>query len=150
MLNIPHLHSARFCDGSSRRDFLRVVGLSLFGLSLHNVLQLQEAAKAAPSPRFAGATGFGAAKSVVLLFLLSGSVVIPLKAVVLNVISLGASLGLTVLVFQHGHLEGLLGFESVGALESVIPLLVLAFGFGLSSSCPCSCSSMTRESRKTS
>ena len=78
------------------------------------------------------AAGWIAGATVVLLFLLSGSVVIPLKAVVLNVISLGASLGLTVLVFQHGHLEGLLGFESVGALESVIPLLVLAFGFGLS------------------
>ncbi|MFB9730442.1 MMPL family transporter [Ornithinimicrobium kibberense] len=78
------------------------------------------------------AAGWIAGATVVLLFLLSGSVVIPLKAVVLNVISLGASLGLTVLVFQHGNLEGLLGFESVGALESVIPLLVLAFGFGLS------------------
>src|SRR5690606_19673201 len=35
-------------------------------------------------------------------------------------------------VFQHGHLDFLLGFESTGAIESVIPLLVLAFGFGLS------------------
>jgi hypothetical protein len=72
MLNIPHRHSARFCDGSSRRDFLRVGGLGLFGLSLQSVLRLQEAAKAAPPPRFTGATGFGAAKSVVLLFLQGG------------------------------------------------------------------------------
>ena len=35
-------------------------------------------------------------------------------------------------VFQHGHLQGVLGFDSVGAVESTIPLLVLAFGFGLS------------------
>ncbi|MCE0488352.1 MMPL family transporter [Ornithinimicrobium sediminis] len=68
----------------------------------------------------------------VLLFLLTGSVVIPVKALLLNIVSLGASLGILVWVFQQGHLESLLRFESVGAIESVIPLLVLAFGFGLS------------------
>ena len=68
----------------------------------------------------------------VLLFLMTGSVVIPLKALVLNVVSLGASLGVVVLTFQDGHLQDLLGFTSVGAIESIIPFLVLAFGFGLS------------------
>lgn len=68
----------------------------------------------------------------VLLFLLTGSVVIPLKALVLNVVSLGASLGILTWVFQDGHLESLLRFDSTGGIESVIPLLVLAFGFGLS------------------
>jgi RND superfamily putative drug exporter len=67
-----------------------------------------------------------------LLFLLTGSVVIPLKALVLNVVSLGASLGVTIWVFQYGNLESLLRFDSAGGIESVIPLLVLAFGFGLS------------------
>jgi RND superfamily putative drug exporter len=66
-----------------------------------------------------------------LLFLLTASVVIPAKALVLNVISLGASLGLTTWVFQQPHLEGLLNFTSAGGVESIIPLLVLAFGFGL-------------------
>jgi len=70
--------------------------------------------------------------TLVLLFLMTGSVVIPVKALLLNVVSLGAALGVIVLVFQQGHLEGLLGFDSVGAVESTIPLLVLAFGFGLS------------------
>jgi RND superfamily putative drug exporter len=70
--------------------------------------------------------------TLVLLFLMTGSVVIPVKALLLNVVSLGAALGVLVLVFQQGHLEGLLGFDSVGAVESTIPLLVLAFGFGLS------------------
>lgn len=70
--------------------------------------------------------------TLVLLFLMTGSLVIPIKALLLNVVSLGASLGIVVLVFQDGHLEGLLGFASVGAVESTIPLLVLAFGFGLS------------------
>ncbi|HEX8970857.1 MMPL family transporter [Oryzihumus sp.] len=68
----------------------------------------------------------------VLLFLMTGSVVVPVKALLLNVLSLGASLGITVWIFQEGHLEGLIGFQSVGGIESTIPLLVLAFGFGLS------------------
>jgi RND superfamily putative drug exporter len=67
----------------------------------------------------------------VLLFLMTGSVLVPLKALVMNVVSLGASLGVLVLIFQDGHLESLLGFTSTGAIESTIPPLVLAFGFGL-------------------
>ena len=70
--------------------------------------------------------------TLVLLFLMTGSVVIPVKALLMNVVSLGASLGVVVWVFQQGHAEGLLGFDSVGAIESTIPMLVLAFGFGLS------------------
>ncbi len=70
--------------------------------------------------------------TLVLLFLMTGSVVIPVKALLMNVVSLGASLGVVVWVFQQGHLESLLGFDSVGAIESTIPMLVLAFGFGLS------------------
>ncbi|MBE7325038.1 MMPL family transporter [Nocardioides sp. Y6] len=73
-----------------------------------------------------------AGATFLLLFLLTGSVVIPLKALLLNVVSLGASLGVLVWVFQYGNLEGLLGFESTQGVESVIPLMVLAFGFGLS------------------
>ncbi len=68
----------------------------------------------------------------VLLFLMTGSVVIPVKALLLNVISLGAALGVVVWIFQEGNLEGLLNFTSVGAVESMVPFLVLAFGFGLS------------------
>ncbi len=68
----------------------------------------------------------------VLLFLMTGSVVLPLKALIINVLSLGASLGVATWVFQNGHLEGLLGFTSTGGLESMIPPLVLALGFGLS------------------
>ncbi|MBE7325037.1 MMPL family transporter [Nocardioides sp. Y6] len=73
-----------------------------------------------------------AGATFVLLFLLTGSVVIPVKALLLNVVSLGASIGILVWIFQDGHLSWLLRFESVGGVESVIPLLVLAFGFGLS------------------
>jgi RND superfamily putative drug exporter len=58
-------------------------------------------------------------------------VVIPVKALLMNVVSLGASLGVVVWIFQQGHLQGLLRFDGVGAIESTIPMLVLAFGFGL-------------------
>ncbi len=70
--------------------------------------------------------------TLVLLFLMTGSVVIPVKALLMNIVSLGATLGLLVWIFQEGHLQGVLGFDSVGAIESTIPLIVLAFGFGLS------------------
>ncbi|HET9126933.1 MAG TPA: MMPL family transporter [Propionibacteriaceae bacterium] len=70
--------------------------------------------------------------TLVLLFLLTGSVVIPVKALVMNVLSLGASLGAVVWGFQDGHLQKVLDFTSVGAVEQIIPIMVLAFGFGLS------------------
>jgi putative drug exporter of the RND superfamily len=68
----------------------------------------------------------------VLLFLMTGSAVLPVKALLLNIVSLGATLGVLVLVFQDGRGEGVLHFSSVGALESTIPALVVAFAFGLS------------------
>lgn len=67
----------------------------------------------------------------VLLFLMTGSVLVPVKALIMNIVSLGASLGVLVMVFQEGHLERVLAFTSTGAIESTIPPLVLAFGFGL-------------------
>jgi RND superfamily putative drug exporter len=84
------------------------------------------------SARAPYAVGLVVLGTLVLLFLMTGSLVIPLKALLLNVISLGAALGVVVWIFQEGHLEGLLGFTSVGAVESLVPFLVLAFGFGLS------------------
>ena len=66
----------------------------------------------------------------VLLFLMTGSVVVPLKAIVMNVLSLGATFGALVLVFQDGHLSGLLGFDPPGALDLVMPVIVFLFAFG--------------------
>jgi RND superfamily putative drug exporter len=84
------------------------------------------------SDRAPYAVGLVVLGTFVLLFLMTGSVVVPVKALLLNLISLGAALGVVVWIFQEGHLEGLLGFSSVGAVESMVPFLVLAFGFGLS------------------
>ena len=68
----------------------------------------------------------------VLLFLFTGSVVVPVKAIVMNVLSLGASFGALVWVFQDGHLAGLLGAETTGALDPTVPVLAFAITFGLS------------------
>lgn len=78
------------------------------------------------------ALGWLALATVVLLFLLTGSVVIPVKALAMIVLSLGASFGALVWIFQDGRLEGVLGYTSVGGIEAVIPVLVFAFAFGLS------------------
>jgi RND superfamily putative drug exporter len=73
-----------------------------------------------------------AAATFVLLFLLTGSVLIPVKALVMIVLSLGATFGALVWIFQDGRGEGLLGYTSVGGIEAIIPILVFAFAFGLS------------------
>lgn len=67
----------------------------------------------------------------VLLFLMTGSILVPLKALLMNVVSLGASFGVLVWVFQYGNFSDLLGFTPTGGIETTIPMLVLAFGFGL-------------------
>jgi RND superfamily putative drug exporter len=67
-----------------------------------------------------------------LLFLFTGSVVVPVKAIVMNVLSLGASFGALVWVFQDGHLAWLLGAEPTGALDPTVPVLTFAITFGLS------------------
>jgi uncharacterized membrane protein YdfJ with MMPL/SSD domain len=69
---------------------------------------------------------------MVLLFVAFGSVVLPLKAVVMNVVSLGASFGVVTWIFQDGHLSGPLGFTSAGYLDVTQPILMLAIIFGLS------------------
>ena len=71
------------------------------------------------------------AATFVLLFLMTGAVLVPLKALAMNVLSLGASLGVVVWVFQDGNLAGPLGFTSTGGVETFVPPLALAFGFGL-------------------
>jgi putative drug exporter of the RND superfamily len=67
-----------------------------------------------------------------LLFMMTGSLLVPLKALLTNLLSLGASLGVMTLVFQDGWFSGLLGFTPTGGLETWIPVLVFAFAFGLS------------------
>ncbi|WP_258723201.1 MMPL family transporter [Cellulomonas sp. NS3] len=81
--------------------------------------------------RLPWAAGIVAAATLVLLFLMTGSVVIPVKALLTNVLSIAASLGVLVWVFQDGHLSGLIGFVSTGGIETYVLALVVAFAFGL-------------------
>jgi RND superfamily putative drug exporter len=75
---------------------------------------------------------FVVATTFVLLFLAFGSIVLPVKAVIMNVLSLGASFGALVWIFQEGNLSGVLDFSPTGTLEATQPILVLAIIFGLS------------------
>jgi uncharacterized membrane protein YdfJ with MMPL/SSD domain len=67
-----------------------------------------------------------------LLLVTFRSIVIPIKAIILNLLSVGASYGVLVWVFQKGHLEGLLGFKSNGGVVSWLPLFLFVILFGLS------------------
>ena len=69
---------------------------------------------------------------MVLLFLAFGSVVLPIKAIVMNLFSIGAAFGVVTWIFNDGHLSGLLGFESQGFLDATNPILMVAVLFGLS------------------
>ena len=77
---------------------------------------------------FAFVLGF----AFVLLLLTFRSIVIPVKAIILNLLSVGAAYGVLVWIFQYGHLQGLLGFESNGAIVSWLPLFLFTVLFGLS------------------
>jgi uncharacterized membrane protein YdfJ with MMPL/SSD domain len=59
-------------------------------------------------------------------------VVLPIKALVMNVLTLSAVFGILVLIFQDGRFQGVLGYTSQGALETTMPLLLFAVAFGLS------------------
>lgn len=72
------------------------------------------------------------AVTIVALFVMTGSVLLPIKAVIMNLLTLGATLGVLVLIFQDGRLEGFLGYDSQGAVDLTQPILIGALAFGLS------------------
>ena len=76
--------------------------------------------------------GFVLAMAFVLLLVTFRSVVIPIKAIVLNLLSVGAAYGVLVMVFQSDWAEGLLGFNSSGAIVPWLPLFLFVILFGLS------------------
>jgi uncharacterized membrane protein YdfJ with MMPL/SSD domain len=67
-----------------------------------------------------------------VLFLMTGSLVLPIKALAMNALTMSAAFGALVLVFQGGRLEGLLDYTSPGALEATQPIFLFAVAFGLS------------------
>jgi len=76
--------------------------------------------------------GFVLALAFVLLLVTFRSIVVPLKAIVLNLLSVGSAYGILTLVFQDGHGEKALGFESVGGITPWLPLFLFVILFGLS------------------
>jgi putative drug exporter of the RND superfamily len=71
------------------------------------------------------------AATLIILFLFTGSVVLPIKAVLMNMLGLSAVLGILVLIFQDGRLQGLLSYTSQGALDATQPIFLAAVAFGL-------------------
>jgi RND superfamily putative drug exporter len=86
---------------------------------------------AAVVDRLGLAAGLIAVTTFVLVFLFTGSVLLPIKALVMNVLALSAVLGVVTLVFQHGWLSGLLGFTPE-PLDMSMPVLLFCIAFGLS------------------
>ncbi|MBD0283558.1 MAG: MMPL family transporter [Thermoleophilaceae bacterium] len=72
------------------------------------------------------------AVTLVVLFTFTGSLVLPVKQILMNLLGLSAVFGILVLIFQDGRLEGLLGYTSQGALEATQPLFLFVVAFGLS------------------
>lgn len=89
--------------------------------------------KHALTARLPAAGAIIALATIVLLFLFTGSLILPIKAIVLSVLSLTATFGAMVFVFQDGHLGGLIGHPIVtGNLDMTVPVLMFCIAFGLS------------------
>jgi RND superfamily putative drug exporter len=78
------------------------------------------------------ALGLIVVSTLVVLFLFTGSVVLPVKAIVLNTLSLSAAFGAMVWIFQEGHFSDQLGFTPTGYLSPTMPLLMFCLAFGMS------------------
>ncbi|GIJ70535.1 MMPL family transporter [Virgisporangium ochraceum] len=89
-------------------------------------------AKAAIADRLPLALAVIALATAVLLFAAFGSLLVPAKAILLNLLSLTATFGAMVWIFQDGHLSGLLGFTATGQLDVTMPILMFCVAFGLS------------------
>ncbi|MBK3626715.1 MMPL family transporter [Streptomyces sp. MBT49] len=103
-----------------------------FGTKVTGTAAVLVDSKHAIGARLPWAAAFIAVVTLLLVFLLTGSVLIPLQAVLLNALSLTAMFGAVVWVFQDGHFSGLLGFTSPGSIETTLPVLMFCVAFGLS------------------
>ena len=88
--------------------------------------------KAAMTARLPLVFAFVLGLTFILLLVTFRSIVVPIKAIVLNLLSVGGAYGVLVLVFQDGHGQSLLDFQSVGGVAPVIPLFLFVILFGLS------------------
>ena len=143
--------SARFVDAKGDATWLRVIPSVEPMSDAGEALAMDIRAMHAPFPVLVGgsaaqlvdsksgifgrvplAGGLIALVTFVVLFLMTGSVLVPVKAVVLNLLSLSATFGAMVWVFQWGHLSGALGFTPTGMIDTTTPILMFCIAFGLS------------------
>jgi uncharacterized membrane protein YdfJ with MMPL/SSD domain len=110
-------------DGLAQYRYL--VGVS--GPTTETIDTLDSFAEHAPA-----AIAIAAIATYVLVFLFTGSVVLPLKAILMNTLSVMIALAMLVLVFQDGRFEDLFNYSSQGGVEASQPLLIIAIAFGLS------------------
>ncbi|WP_280506392.1 MMPL family transporter, partial [Nocardia farcinica] len=118
-------------EGKAQLARLREVpapGPTLFG----GPAALNRDSVAAIAERLPAAGILIAVTTLILLFLFTGSLLLPVKALALNMLSLAATFGAMVWVFQEGHLSGLLGFTPTGKLDLAMPILMFAIAFGAS------------------
>ena len=78
------------------------------------------------------AAGIIGITTFILLFLMFGGILVPIKAIILNMLSLTATFGAMVWIFQEGHLSGVLDFTPTGTMELTMPILMFCMAFGLS------------------
>ena len=78
------------------------------------------------------ALGLIALVTFVALFLMTGGVLVPVKAILVNLLSLSATFGAMVWIFQEGHLSGVLDFTATGTIATTMPILMFCIAFGLS------------------
>jgi RND superfamily putative drug exporter len=126
-------NAALFSDASeSQLDALHAVaGPDGRTVQMAGIAQINRDSVEAITTRLPWVLGLIAVITFGLLFMLSGSVVLPLKAVVLNVLSLTAAFGALVWIFQDGHLNAL-GTTPTGTLVANMPVLLFCIAFGLS------------------
>ncbi|MEU5371036.1 MMPL family transporter [Streptomyces sp. NPDC005951] len=114
------------------RDLRAVPSASSLDISVTGTAAVLVDSKDAIADRLPWALAIIVFATLLLVFLLTGSVLIPLQAVVLNALSLTAMFGAVVWVFQDGNLSGLLAFTSTGDIETTLPVLMFCVAFGLS------------------
>ncbi|MFG3406693.1 MMPL family transporter [Streptomyces sp. NPDC048142] len=114
------------------RDLRAVPSASSLDTSVTGTAAVLVDSKDAIADRLPWALAIIVVATLLLVFLLTGSVLIPLQAVVLNALSLTAMFGAVVWVFQDGNLSGLLAFTSTGDIETTLPVLMFCVAFGLS------------------
>ncbi|NUV89578.1 MMPL family transporter [Streptomyces sp. KAI-26] len=111
---------------------LRAISTGSLDTSVTGTAAVLVDSKDAIADRLPWAIGIIVVVTLLLVFLLTGSVLIPIQAVVLNALSLTAMFGAVVWVFQDGNLSGVLAFTSTGDIETTLPVLMFCVAFGLS------------------